>query len=482
MEVTDTIGVKNVTAKYTAINSFDENDQIVVTPYTLTVGDEGDDIVGIQPVIEFTNDCTGDDLSNAQYLLKDVLSSPPQDDCNMHNAIVDLLDNEFGLENCIAASSISDEGGEYTHNCKMEVTDTIGVKNVTAKYTAINSFDENDQIVVTPYTLTVGDEGDDIVGIQPVIEFTNDCTGDDLSNAQDLLKDILSSLPQNCDQSFEILDLMDDKFGPENCIGGELPTSTEIFNYDCSIEDFTGTGTITAKFVSTYGDGDVTSQALSLTLGYGGDLIGIEPVIEFTNYCTGDDLRNAELLLIDVVVNNNNPNDKDECTQQDEVITGLLMDAFGDENCAPSSDQVDSTTYTTWRCTQLIEHTHAFKGIVDEVWVAIYKNKILEYDDNHDSMIPYNLTLNSLVVFEEGDLSNDENSNSYTIDSIGFVNNCTTIDNINKAKDLLKWVTAENEEIIDNDDDSWSDYFYCVWAHWFDKEKCSTSWEDWFGW
>jgi len=268
-----------------------------------------------------------------------------------------------------------------------------------------------------------------------------------------------------CNSHSDVTTLLEDTFGAENCV--ESDTIDNEATWICSSETTEGTAKITTT--ATYTASDVGGSFFSDTFdvvstveegegGFSGNFIH-----EYVNDCTTTDMDEITKLL--------GLEEEEECPGQYEIVT-LLEETFGEENC----ESAESSTGFTWVCKRRIDHEHAFEGVVDEVWIATYESK---FPSENSVALPYNLKLESVTVFEEGNLYNYEDSNSYTIDSIDFANDCTTAD-VNKTKDLLKWVTNEKEEIIG--DNPWSDYFYCVWAHWFDKEKCSAGWEDWISW
>merc|ERR1712032_237322 len=139
----------------------------------------------------------------------------------------------------------------------------------------------------------------------------------------------------------------------------------------------------------------------------------------------------------------------------------MLVDAFGEEKCVYdlSTRTTDGDISFTWTCQRTIDHTHGFKGVVNDIWVVTYESKI----DEDIEAFPYSLTLESLVVFEEGNMYG-EDSYSFTIGSIRFTNDCTSTD-VDETKDLLKLVSYNEDDEKDNsndNDDPWFVYFYCV--------------------
>jgi len=443
-------GTGTITAKLNA--PYNEDD--IATPGDITIG-YGGGIVGIQPVVEFSNDCTGDDLRNARDLLKDIKLPPSQDDddCNQLTEIILLMEKTFGKENC---DEFSDFPEALAVTCSIE--EGTGTGAITAKLNA--PYNEDD--IATPGDITLG-SGGGIVGIQPVVEFSNDCTGDDLRNARDLLKDVkLTPKDTSCNEHSKVTALLEDTFGVDNCAVSVYSNNEEVWT--CSsettegLDDLYDTSTVTVEYTASFDGDSLLPTTFSITYASIGEEEAISSKIDhdFVNDCTTTDMDAiTELSGL-----------KEECPGQYEIVT-LLEDAFGDKKC----ESAESSTGFVWTCKRPIKHEHAFKGVVDEVWVATYESK---FPDEDSVALPYDLKLDSLVVFEKGDLYNDEESDSYTIGTIKYVNDCTTTD-VDETKELLKWVTTKEEVIID-DSNPWSNYFYCVWAHAFDREKCS--WED----
>jgi len=448
MEVTYEIGsAKTVTAYYIAINVRDDNGGgTSIIPNFLNVSETYIGNSGSYELIPFVNDCTKNNSMNAEQILEKYIVNPLEDCNNRLSQIISLMEDTFGIENCNEFSSFPQD---VTVTCTIEDGTSRGT--ISAKLIALYNADD----IAIPGAITI-EYGGGIVGTQPVIEFSNDCTGDDLRNAQDLLKDIE---PQQtdiaCNSHSNVTSLLEDNFGAKNCVES-VPIDNEA-TWICSSETTEGivkittTATYTASDVGGSFFSDTFNVVSTLQEGEGGFSGSFSH--DFVNDCTPTDIYEITKLL----------GLEEECPGQYEIVT-LLEGTFGEENC----EFTESSTGFTWVCKRRIDHKHAFKGVVDEVWIATYESK---FPSGNSAALPYNLKLESLTVFEEGDLYHDENSDLYTIDSIDFVNNCTTVD-INKTKDLLKWVTTEKEDIID--DSPWSDYFYCVWAHWFDKEKCSA--------
>merc|ERR1712194_200308 len=189
-----------------------------------------------------------------------------------------------------------------------------------------------------------------------------------------------------------------------------------------------------------------------ITLGYGGGIGGTIPVVEFSNDCTGDDIRNVEDLLKDI---GPPPQEPDNCSQLNEIIW-FMEETFGQENCDEFSAFPEDLTVT---CT-----------INDSTGRGTITAKLNAPYNEDDIATPSAITLGY-----GGGIGG-------TMPVVEFSNDCTG-DDLRNVQDLLKDIEPpeEEEEIID-DDHLWSDYLYCVWAHWFDKEKCSVGWEDRFGW
>merc|ERR1719491_1051033 len=322
-------GRGTITAKLNA--PYNEDD--IAAPGDITLG-SGGGIVGNQPIVEFSNDCTGNDLMNVQDLLKDI-ERPPQDDCNQLTDIISLMEETFGQENCEEFSAFP-QG--LTVTCSIEVGSGSGT--ITAKLNA----PYNEDHIAAPGDITLG-SGGGIVGIQPVVEFSNGCTGDDLQNVQDLLKDIERPPQDECNQLTEIRSLMEEKFGQENC--DEFSAFTKgLLTVTCTIKEGTGGGTITAKLNAPYNE-DAIATPSDITLVYGGGVVGIQPVVEFSNDCTGDDLQNVHDLLEDI---NNDTDDIVLCPAVYEPVAcgENFADTIFSNQCKANIAQFDTDQCTCY--------------------------------------------------------------------------------------------------------------------------------------
>jgi len=237
----------------------------------------------------------------------------------------------------------------------------------------------NEDAIATPSDITLG-YGGGVVGIQPVIEFSNDCTGDDLQNVHDLLKDIERPPQHDCNQLTDITSLMEEKFGQENC--EEFSAFSQgLLTVTCSIEECTGGGTVTAKLNAPYNE-DAIATPSDITLVYGGGIVGTQPVVEFSNDCTSDDLVNVQNLLKDIdndtdgilcpavyepvacgenfadtiFSNQCKANiahfDKDQCTcyEKDDIMFLMEEKMGGVHNCAYNMDSAFDQDYFLYEC------------------------------------------------------------------------------------------------------------------------------------
>jgi len=123
--------------------------------------------------------------------------------------------------------------------------------------------------------------------------------------------------PDNCSQLNEIIWFMEETFGQENC--DEFSAFPEDLTVTCTINDSTGRGTITAKLNAPYNEDDIATPS-DITLGYGGGIGGTIPVVEFSNDCSGDDLRNLQDLLKDIEP----PEEEEEIIDDDHLWSDYL--------------------------------------------------------------------------------------------------------------------------------------------------------------
>merc|ERR1712161_112419 len=135
-------------------------------------------------------------------------------------------------------------------------------------------------------------------------------------------KDIERPPQEECNQLTDVISLMEEKFGQENC--DEFSAFPQGLTVTCSIKDGTGRGTITAKLNAPYNEDDIATPS-DITLIYGGGIVGIQPIVEFSNDCTGDDLMNVQ----DLLKNIERP-PQDDCNQLTE-IRSLMEEKFGQE-------------------------------------------------------------------------------------------------------------------------------------------------------
>ena len=115
-------------------------------------------------------------------------------------------------------------------------------------------------------------------------------------------KDCHKVVQDDCNQLTDVISLMEEKFGQVNC--GKLSVATGeavTVVFLCSIKDGTGRGDITAELIAPYNEDDIATPS-DITLSYGGGIVGNQPIVEFSNDCTGNDLRNVQDLLKDIKI------------------------------------------------------------------------------------------------------------------------------------------------------------------------------------
>jgi len=110
-------------------------------------------------------------------------------------------------------------------------------------------------------------------------------------------KDCHEVVQDDCNQLTDVISLMEEKFGQVNC--DEFSAFPQGLTVTCSIKDGTGRGAITAKLNAPYNKDDIATPS-DIALSYGGGIVGNQPIVEFSNDCTGNDLRNVQDLLKDI--------------------------------------------------------------------------------------------------------------------------------------------------------------------------------------
>jgi len=279
------------------------------------------------------------------------------------------LEEEFGSNNCpfTTPHPIDPKDAVTWHFCRDE---NAGV-DIQFEAVGLNS----------PYPGNIKVVYDN--GYSSEITLHDDCN--DFDRVSDFLRDIERPPQDDCNQLTDVISLMEEKFGQENC--DEFSAFPQGLTVTCSIEDVTGRGTITAKLNAPYNEDHIATPS-DITLGYGGGIVGTIPVVEFSNDCTGDDLQNVQDLLKDI--NNDTDGillcpavyepvacgenldaifsnqceaniaqfDKDQCTcyEKDDIMF-LMEEKMGVNNCAYNTDIALDQDYFLYECKNAMGQT-----------------------------------------------------------------------------------------------------------------------------
>merc|ERR1712194_5346 len=222
--------------------------------------------------------------------------------CEEYDQIVSLLEDEFGSNNCAFTTPrpIDPEDAVTWHYCRDE---NAGL-DIQFEAVGLNSpYPSNIKVVYY-------DNGE-----SSEVTLHDDCN--DFERVSDFLRDIERPPQDECNQLTEVRSLMKEKFGQGSC--NEFSAFPEGFTVTCTIKDGAGRGTITAKLNAPYNEDDIATPS-AITLGYGGGIGGTMPVVEFSNDCSGDDLRNVQDLLKDIEP----PEEEEEIIDDDHLWSDYL--------------------------------------------------------------------------------------------------------------------------------------------------------------